>query len=61
MVEKLEERKRKWKWGKKKSKGSGFCGQRARRNLNKWGKKKKGGACMQPHVRDDMVYFGNLT
>ena len=24
-------------------------------------KKKESGACMQPHVRDDMIYFGKLT
>ena len=40
--------------------GSGFLVQQTRRKLNKW-EKEGSGACLQPYVRNGMVYFDKLT
>ena len=50
--------KQKWKWGS--MGGSGFLVQETRRKCEQM-RKVESGACMQPHVREGMVYFGKLT
>ena len=40
---------------------SGFWFKKARPGKCEQMRKEESGACMQPHVRDGMVYFGKLT
>ena len=58
MVEKLEERKTKFKM--RRQWGIRIFGSRNKKKVEQMSERESG-ACMQLHVRDGMVSFGNLT
>ena len=54
----IERKKKKIKEGSKV--GVGFVGSRNKEKCEQK-RNEESGACMQPHVREGMVFFGNLT